>query len=172
MRCLIFIYSFSLLFFTGCQTIEPVSVGVPTVTQIKQAESRSGHISPEVAKAKIVDYGFSIWKNPEGVKYMSATPLGFGWAMFRRGAVSYGHIFSININAQNGYGAYTGYDEYLYLVTDNSARPISSIEWSKYGDMTHIYMFGTKDFFYMPSGAIFIGGMFNQMHATKLPAIN
>jgi len=24
----------------------------------------------------------------------------------------------------------------------------------------------------MPSGAIFIGGMFNQMHATKLPAIN
>jgi hypothetical protein len=138
---------FASFFLGGCVTSwrDPDALGIPKLSEIKARESTFPAISAEEAKKRIIEEGYSSWKNPEGVRYREPRLMGFGWAMFIKQSPTYGYLYKITLNAQNGYGAYTGYKDYIYLVTAYGAQQVQG--YSNVND-PHAYPYGTTGYFY------------------------
>jgi len=68
-------------------------------------------------------------KDPESAKYDFGYPKkGYsqdGWAA--GGAVHFGYIVPVKINAKNSYGGYTGYKQYQYLYSEGMVYDVTNL---------------------------------------------
>ena len=109
----------------SCVTTEPVAPTIPTAASM--VGHNYGSMSDSKALQLLKAWGDSQFKDPYSVKYkITQSPRqGWGRKAFSNDTPKLGWIFKATTNAKNGFGAYTGIQEHVYLISGGKAERLS-----------------------------------------------
>jgi hypothetical protein len=107
-----------------------IGCATPTAQELASADFGSYPTNYEIV---IKSYMSTILKDPDSARYNFLNSPKSGWSGF--GAVKYGYIVCVNINAKNCYGGYTG-NRMSYFMIKNDRVIDASHGGGDFGDAT------------------------------------
>jgi hypothetical protein len=99
------------LMISGCASVPPLDI-----------EHANFGAAPKDAEAQIRQLHHDTYKDPDSIQYRFGK-LEKGWhrePVIAGGAVVYGWIQSVEFNAKNGFGAYTGYEQHYFFFLNGT----------------------------------------------------
>ena len=148
MKKIIFL-AFSSLLLVACAPSSLMSVPDPTDYQLRNTDYGSP-ISQDKARQKVKQYLSNKLLDPFSTQYQWGG-ITKDWLKYQRTRkkprvthvheqiLVFGYILEVKINTKNSFGAYTGFQTYIFVFYNGAVKSAYKIEDSKYGPIKIIY---------------------------------